>query len=430
MFFVSSLLLALALLAEVPPESRAARPGPTTLPDQVPIPVRRPRPRPPRLLVLSDLHLGPDPGGPLDFTTPDSDLSAALAAADPTVLVLDGDIFDLLEVDGPLSLDPPSVQSRLNAVLATPAARNLGHGIQALLARGSRVIVRPGNHDLELHLPEAQKILTQAWPGIVVDTTTPTRVEVAGHRVGIAHGQDADKWNAYNPSAVRARDERAWPAGSHLVKDLLHPLKEQEGLRFLGVLVPDDEAAAFAAICVRPSILGRAAWADTWLTFFPHLLQHRAEAAFGRETPTLPRRFLDAMWRRATQDFEAKAIAGNAAAMELTPSEEEQKRAEELASAWDVDTVVHGHTHAPRQQDLGEGKTYLNSGSWTLRMRIDPDVEDPWGDLLADLREDPEMRGPAVQRRLVLQRTGVLVDADGARAAMWDGERWVNLVDL
>jgi UDP-2,3-diacylglucosamine pyrophosphatase LpxH len=443
--------------------------------------------RPARLLILSDLHLGPEPGGPFDFTTPDSgetafgidvtsdlegatsdleeaasDLEEAILASGCTRLILNGDVFDFLEDREPLSLDPLVAEQRLSAILRTPEAIGLQRAVRNVLDSGGEVWVRPGNHDLELYIPQVAHALKMVWPGVVLDTSPYSTFEFAGFKIGLDHGNDADSWNVVKPALVRAGNPMAWPAGSHLVKDLLNPLRADEGLGFLGVLVPNDQAAAFAALCLRPDLLKKMFYFETYSFLFPLIVKKFIEEeaqelgeditelgedvtelgedvtgfsmdlseSFGEEY-SLVHSVREWLWRLATADLERRAVEGNVREMQLTPTDHERERALRLAHQHGLDIVTQGHTHAPRQEEIRPGVTYLNSGSWTLRMRIDPDATDPWGQLLDDLQMDPHMQTPQVQKRLIYQRTGVLIDAlNGPRVCLWEGGEWRSLIDI
>jgi len=60
------------------------------------------------------------------------------------------------------------------------------------------------------------------------------------------------------------------------------------------------------------------------------------------------------------------------------------KAAREIADRTGADTVIFGHTHFAGNWDIGGGRSYLNSGTWTPLLRIpEPETGEAW---LAQLR--------------------------------------------
>lgn len=398
-----------------------------------------------RLLVLSDLHLGPVPGGPYDFHAGGVSLGDAVRAAEADVVVLNGDVFDLLEDDQPLSLEPRRVSDRLRAILATDAAQALLAGLRAVLDAGGEVVVRPGNHDLELHLDEAVAVLRAALPGVAVDPAPVTTLTVRGRRVAIDHGRVWDDWNRYSAEDVRRRGPEEYPPGSLLVKGALNPARRDRNLRFLGVLAPDWLAAAVAAIAVDPTVarvidagaaariaaalglrgIGLAAIPvgdgshgpeDAPLPDDAHpplevadwlrsTLAPTAEATFAALAPDArPRRRAALRWALVRWNRRRLRRAARAADPELDD-------ARSLGDLYGAGIVLRGHTHGPRAAVSHDGVIVANSGSWTLTMDCPaPDApEAEWDALLDDLAADRDLDGRA-RPRVRAQRTGVIVD--------------------
>ena len=119
------------------------------------------------LYVLSDLHLAP-PGEQCVFAA-HAPLVALLdqIAASPSSqwLVLNGDVFDFLQIPGyeqlSLPLAPQRMAGLLDALAAEPRERNVVQALQRLTAAGHTLCCLPGNHDAELNLFSVQQVLAQ-----------------------------------------------------------------------------------------------------------------------------------------------------------------------------------------------------------------------------------------------------------------------------
>lgn len=194
-----------------------------------------------RILVVSDLHLAVP--GPLNNFDAGDDLAALLAdhAHPDTTLVLAGDVFDFLQLDGrPPILSgaqmPGQIQQTLDALAGFAWGRHFFAALQKLLSQGGHCVVLPGNHDPELAHPcFAQKLLAMGGlpsnhPGLSVHTSGPWQTQVGSRTVIIGHGHRGDHWNDINPTAVQAAvagTDCELPPGSRLVTNVLNAFKEQ-----------------------------------------------------------------------------------------------------------------------------------------------------------------------------------------------------------
>ena len=112
------------------------------------------------LYVLSDLHIGP-PGVLGTFFSGD-ELVAFLRSrhANAGTLLFNGDLFDFLELPGrPSRLDleraPEMIEKMLDETAAHPWGPAVFTALHDFVEAGGRVVVVPGNHDLELYHPAA-----------------------------------------------------------------------------------------------------------------------------------------------------------------------------------------------------------------------------------------------------------------------------------
>lgn len=122
-----------------------------------------------RLWVLSDLHLAP-PGDQCVFRAHEAltglveHLAAMPVTEPPQWLVLNGDVFDYLQIPGYDELSLPLATQRtdqiLDALAAEPPGRNVVQALRCFSARGHRLSCMPGNHDAELNLAPVQELLS------------------------------------------------------------------------------------------------------------------------------------------------------------------------------------------------------------------------------------------------------------------------------
>lgn len=199
--------------------------------------------------MLSDLHLGPDaPGASFREGT-------ALAAllhrrGEPreaaTELVLAGDLFDFLWLDGYQGFDAKASLDRFEALLANPQAQEVLSAVRRFAGRpGNETTLLCGNHDPELLLPEVRARFEERvgrrgsvfygddeplWPAEGEHPAVFGRaLGLAESPVWVVHG---DRWDPVNfvdrPQVRKAAAEGArvdLPMGSHLVFEVLRQLK-------------------------------------------------------------------------------------------------------------------------------------------------------------------------------------------------------------
>lgn len=228
-----------------------------------------------RTVIVSDLHIGADADAPI--FAGQTALPALLAGQPaPARVILNGDSFDFLLDDEPLGLDVGRAVDKARAILGSQQAAGTVAALAAMLADGGEVIVRAGNHDLELVLPEVQDVVRATVRAALVDGGAtdatadaalarlrfddgdlPMIVAVGGRNVLVTHGEHADPFNRWIPSEIRAAARTAtvesdlYPPGSLLVKEILNPLKHR--MRFLDLLKPDFHGAVMSALAVNPA---------------------------------------------------------------------------------------------------------------------------------------------------------------------------------
>lgn len=390
-----------------------------------------------RLFVVSDLHLGGNPPmmGRQDWLESFIDgLPNRLVSDEVLELVIAGDFVDFLAIPpySDFTSAPREAVDKLETVTRAqspfaPVFNALGRHV----ARGHRLTVLVGNHDVELALPSVQEALLkriEATPHDVLFVDDGRAYRVG--RALIEHGNAYDGANANDWDGLRhigsAQSRAMTPVkvldvspGSRLVNRIVNALKDR--YPFVSLLQPEGELLVLLLLAFEPKLAADfggirqilharnlaaappkpgaqlvAAWGTEKPTLDPELL-----AAFGKDYEILatpPGGEVGALgtWFRAwvTPDknslsnilkegrsLPAKRIEQLRIAIRKLlrdddsdrpdgPAEqygEEAKRL--LSSSAELDTVVMGHTHLPRCKRYGQG-TYINSGTWIDRFRV------------------------------------------------------------
>ncbi len=231
-----------------------------------------------RLWVLSDLHLAP-PGDQCVFQAHGAltglleHLTVMPVTEPPQWLVLNGDIFDYLQIPGYDELSLPLAVQRtgqiLDALDAAPPDRNVVQALRRFAARGHKLSCMPGNHDAELNLASVQDLLSERLGST---TALPPwagewRLEVAGQAVVGRHGHHDDAFNAIGSGQMlRAQANGdatvAMPPGSRLVLQVINPFrraKTADGTRRFPFIdsLPSEQAVLLAVMLLDPGLAAR-----------------------------------------------------------------------------------------------------------------------------------------------------------------------------
>jgi UDP-2,3-diacylglucosamine pyrophosphatase LpxH len=423
-----------------------------------------------RTVILSDLHLGNGQG--CDIFAGDEALPAFLdAQSAPTRVVLNGDAVDFLMNEDPLVLETAQAVRQARALAAHPSTADVFAALGRILARGGEVIIRLGNHDIELALAEVQAVFRDALrqPSEVAAKLlfqrgdAPELLDVGGARLLLAHGDHGDNWNKVEyahlpgpgaPAGANA-SHYTYAAGSVLVKTLLNPLKLKYKMKFADLLVPDFQGAVMAALAVNPTAV-KLLFQNTTLDILWQLFRKsRMPLSFDPDEPGpvdlgLARKLdeagltdeereeLESVLGDSAMSFDgdegvlskariklARSVLGAYARTQrlivgqsseryfsLEPTEAETKEAQRLAKKFGAGAVIIGHTHAARWK-VDSGVVYANSGSWIWLMRLpSPDASDEvWADFLQELQRNPSLE-PSRQRLAKLETRFTAVMAE------------------
>lgn len=231
-----------------------------------------------RLLVLSDLHLAPS-GEHCVFNAHEAlvalieHLTDVPPAALPQWLVLNGDVFDFLQIPGYAALSLPLAPQRMTALLdgldAEPQHRNVVRALARFTKEGHVLCCLPGNHDPELNLASVQEVLAAR---VGSSTALPPsaglwRLDVAGRPVVGLHGHHDDAFNAISSERMRKAQADGdasvpMPPGSRLVCEVINPFrraKMPDGTRRFPFIdrLPSDQAVLLSIMLLDPRLAGK-----------------------------------------------------------------------------------------------------------------------------------------------------------------------------
>jgi UDP-2,3-diacylglucosamine pyrophosphatase LpxH len=261
--------------------------------------------------VISDLHLGgayPDPNTKGDrgfrICTHSAEVTAFIASltakpTDPSVeLVINGDLVDFLaESDGvskwsPFTQDPADAVRKFKAIAGRDS--NIFGALKDFLARGHKLVLLLGNHDIELSLPAVREALID-----LIDARGKNFVflyDGEAYRAGdalIEHGNRYDAWNMVDYDGlrrIRSLQSRGLPvpedigfrppAGSFMVATVINPIKT--AYTFIDLLKPETAATVPLVLALEPGYRGTIAKAAV-IKFQSreHKLESAAMPAFG-----------------------------------------------------------------------------------------------------------------------------------------------------
>ncbi|WP_433928215.1 hypothetical protein AB3662_33560 [Sorangium cellulosum] len=435
-----------------------------------------------RALIISDLHLGN--GGDYDVFAGEQELPALLDrfASPPTRVIVNGDGIDFLMNEDELALDVPRAVAQARSCAESRATRAVFAALGRVLAAGGEVVIRLGNHDVELALPEVQEVFRSALgqpPAVAARLSfrlgeTPDILHVGEARILLTHGEHNDPWNivhyqGLSTSGAAERPSFAYAPGSILVKQYLNPLTREFGLRFVNLLKPDFQGGALTALAVAPSamklLFQRSSASLLWQLFRKMtgpasfvgdeedlgLADRVAEAGLTQEEQEAVEALLGD-GAVAFSDEEDDGVLGRAGLklgraglklyaklqrqltgkagdtyFALEPDEAEWKEAKRLAAKFGASAVILGHTHAARWKH-DEGLLFANTGTWMWLMQLPPfDAgDDVWAEFLTEVKQNPRLAAERQKlARLISRFTAVSIDeAPGGGAAValleWD----------
>ncbi len=212
-----------------------------------------------RYLILSDIHLTvPHPWAAFRDQEALGAMLEAGAQEPPFTLVLAGDTFDFLMLEGYEGFDAEASPDRLARILEHPENAAVLAGLRAVAAK-HQVVLLAGNHDPEVLLPSVRARFAELIGCAEADLGaeellhTPEgkapiwglRVQSGAKEAWVVHGDRWDISNHIDREAFRRRavagEAIELPAGSRLVYRVIRRLKG-EGYNWVDQVKPEIES--------------------------------------------------------------------------------------------------------------------------------------------------------------------------------------------
>jgi UDP-2,3-diacylglucosamine pyrophosphatase LpxH len=316
--------------------------------------------------------------------------------------------------------------------------------------------------------------LTADDPGFTLHTADASWTTVIGGRpVRVGHGHRLDDWNDIDPQAVfralqTGNSDLTLPPGSRLVLDLLNPLKRavhdtgtarftfldllkperstvtlllpyldwdlaKSKLGLLGILNVKKFLRRFDRALRRGKVLGSRA--ETAATGLEERLADAVAEDLGetaRKAPEATMRSLE-LWLSGEAPVGPGKLAAHGGAVRgvarwylqqvardgsffdpgALSDEDREVIARELPEGSGPRIAIFGHTHAARFCDFGDGRVYVNTGTWMDLMRLPKLIDDE----VAVKTWIDRLEAGEVER--IRRRTYAEVTADGPKLLEW-----------
>lgn len=242
-------------------------------------------PRFDELYVVSDIHMGGEPGFQILREGPRLGAFirhvAAVRPGERVCLVLNGDVIDSLAepaIDGYIAAR--NAEAMMARIYADPTFEPVWSGLAEFVrAPGRHLVIAVGNHDIELALPGVMRSVREHVTG--GDAAADAALQFATHgegfscmvggsRVFCTHGNEVDAFNSVDfdqlaqlgnaLNAAREPDMAKWEpnAGTRIVIDVMNRIKRQHP--FIDLLKPETKAAVGVLAVLAPDELGRSLW--------------------------------------------------------------------------------------------------------------------------------------------------------------------------
>lgn len=447
-----------------------------------------------KTLIISDLHLGN--AGDYDIFAGAETLPALLQRFEGpgNRIYINGDSVDFLMNEDPLELDEARALAQTQRSMSAPATVKVMHALGKVLAAGGEVVIRLGNHDIELAIESVQQCIraTTGQPAEIAARLTfergeqPAILTVGGARILVTHGEQNDPWNrveyTYLPGPNAGPEANArrftYAPGSRLVKTLLNPLKKRYSMRFADLIKPDFQGGVLTALAVNPLAVSTIFQGSTLKLMWQLFRQMGGPDSFGEAEenlglataidqagltpeeraaitslldPSGPVSFADdenptldsaraKLGRAGLRWYAAKqrSLVGDTGKrfFALEPEPEEWKEAQRLADKFNVNAVIFGHTHAARWR-AEDSLTFVNTGTWIWLMTMPPSdaSDEEWTTFLETIRNNPKL-DPARGATVPLQTrfTGAVIEegphGHGAKVSLIEMKDNSELVTL
>ena len=260
-------------------------------------------------VIISDLHIGKNDefdifAGPQKSELFESFLEDARVQERPVELVINGDFIDFLQLRPWNDLSRAAALAKMKEIASASSHifKCLG---EFLKDSPHKLMILPGNHDVELAYPEVGEVLRRAIlqhaPGAesrYESFDTRKRATYAplvnGVQVHIEHGNVGDPWNSLDYRALFGdaeikTEDFDYPPGTKFVYETMNGLKEH--LRFVDLLKPEVPAVPLLLLALKPTVTAlqipgfvKQSVASLWNGVVSHLRIKLAGAPLGEGT--------------------------------------------------------------------------------------------------------------------------------------------------
>lgn len=319
-------------------------------------------------LVISDLHLGTGirkgQFNPIEEFYADDRIAEWLTyyceeAYNEDVeieLILNGDIFDLLKVPvGNKWIDEITTEISIDklkrCLLGHPVFCN---AIERFLERDlTKLTVIPGNHDIDLILPEVQQVfLEHCAPGELKDKVfflTNSETYYLPEGIQIRHGNQleaANKVDIKMPLKDRKNKKPILklPWGSIFIIKVLAPAKLER--------YHIDHINPFLRLLIGGLFFDFRFTMKIILMTIYYFFKTRIKDTWSKPQG----------WKQSLQIIKDEF---------LLPFNYDDLVEKEIKKIRGVHTFIYGHSHQPRCKMLPDGKLYINTGTWIKMINID-----------------------------------------------------------
>jgi UDP-2,3-diacylglucosamine pyrophosphatase LpxH len=223
-------------------------------------------------IIISDLHVGQNDEFDIFAGPGKSELFAAFidhvrGHDTPIELIINGDFVDFLQLRPWNDLSRATALTKINSIV-TGSSRFFDDLGKVLKKPENKIVILPGNHDVELAYPEVGKVLRNAIlksaPGAddqiqLFDSSQARRTThiavINGVTVRIEHGNEGDPWNSLNylslfTDAETGTSDFSYPPGTELVYETMNDFKEI--FRFVDLLKPEMPAVILILLALKP----------------------------------------------------------------------------------------------------------------------------------------------------------------------------------
>lgn len=418
-----------------------------------------------RVVVVSDIHMGPAEPHPLFQSGEALARLVRRVAADPGTadFVILGDALDYLAFAEAPCFTREEALSRTEQIVAANAV--VFEALRDLAASGGkRIVWCLGNHDLELAFPAVRARLEEA-----LGSPKPQSLqwhlsdEALDYELGgrstlhLVHGNRVDVWNRVQVSALLAIADKGgskdflYPLGSRLVARVINVLKRR-GYGHIDLLKPEETVALPLTLALWPEdawslvrealpLLARASLEDLLSPASPGpRMVAQVEPATddvsllrsALASPTTPAdagprqvSLIDGLKRGVASRLHQRAAKSNAESHAFSldvPAEADlaiiaDMDAPQAAAVGGVGRVlVAGHTHLKKSIPR-RSSHYFNTGTWAQLMRLSRALDgEDLGELASKLRaavEDPASAPRELRPKPTLTYVDVAIPNDG-----------------